>query len=230
MFRIGTVPYQVAQPLTAGLAGRDDIELVVAPPAQLAEMLASDRLDCALASSVLSLGDSDLFLWADGPVVASIGSIKSVLLMLRPGCNSLSGVKRWAADPNSHTGRALAGIVLTQNKVDAVMVDVEGDAFDTEAGVDAVQIIGDPALDAVAKYSDWTVIDLGDEWYRLTNLPFVFAGWLFKDADKFSDIAPLLEVTAESNCAAYAESGLHYHLDVKQIEMSLQQFAQWISS
>jgi chorismate dehydratase len=227
MYRIGTVPYQVAQPLTEGLESRDDVELVIAPPAQLAEMLADDRLDCALASSVLSLGDSDFFLWADGPVIASVGSIKSVLLMLRPGCESLSDVKHWAADANSRTGRALAGIVLTQNKVEATMVEIEGNAFD-DPSVDAVQIIGDPALEAVAQYCDWTVIDLGDEWFRLTHLPFVFAGWLFKDADKFSAIAPLLSVTAESNCAAYAGSGLNYHLDEQQIEMSLQQFAQWI--
>ncbi|MBC8370089.1 MAG: hypothetical protein H8E25_08815 [Planctomycetes bacterium] len=227
MHRIGTVPYQVAAPLTEGLAARADVELVVAPPAQLAQMLADDLLDCALASSVLSLGDSEFSIWADGPVIASIGPIKSVLLMLRPGCESLHDVKSWYADPHSRTGRKLAELVLRQHKVDAEMRECDGtDAFD--GSVDAVQIIGDPALDAVEKFSDWTVIDLGSEWHQLTNLPFVFAGWLFKDANKFADIAPLLEVTAQSNCAAYADSGLHYHLDVQQVEMSLQQFAQWI--
>ena len=227
MHRIGTVPYRVAKPLTEGLADNCDVELTIATPAVLAEMLANDQLDCALASSVLSLGDSNFHIWAAGPVIASIGSIKSVLLMLRPGCKSLSDVKTYSADPNSHTGRALADIVLRQSRVDARMIEGDGgDPFATD--VDAVQIIGDPALAAVDTHADWTVIDLGSEWYRLTNLPFVFAGWLFKDIDKFTEIAPLLEVTAESNCKAYDGSGLHYHLEVQQIEMSLQQFAQWI--
>ncbi|MDG2310576.1 MAG: hypothetical protein P8L98_08370 [Planctomycetota bacterium] len=227
MYRIGTVPYQVAQPLTEGLADHCDVDLTIATPAVLAEMLANDELDCALASSVLSLGDSDLHIWADGPVIASVGAIKSVLLMLRPGCDSLSDVKRWSADPSSRTGRALAEVVLRQSKIEAQMV--EGDCKDPfAADVDAVQIIGDPALEAVAKHTDWTVVDLGTEWQRLTNLPFVFAGWLFKDTVKFTEIAPLLAVTAKSNCADYENSGLHYHLDVQQVELSLQQFAQWI--
>ena len=227
MYRIGTVPYQVALPLTEGLADHCDVDLTIATPAVLAGMLANDELDCALASSVLSLGDSDLHIWADGPVIASVGAIKSVLLMLRPGCDSLSDVKRWSADPSSRTGRVLAEVVLRQSKIEAQMV--EGDCEDPfAADVDAVQIIGDPALEAVAKHTDWTVVDLGTEWQRLTNLPFVFAGWLFKDTVKFTEIAPLLAVTAKSNCADYENSGLHYHLDVQQVELSLQQFAQWI--
>ncbi len=217
----------MAHPLTEGLADHCDVELTIATPAVLGEMLANDELDCALASSVLSLGDSDLHIWADGPVIASVGAIKSVLLMLRPGCDSLSDVKRWSADPSSRTGRALAEVVLRQSKIEAQMV--EGDCEDPfAADVDAVQIIGDPALEAVAEHTDWTVVDLGTEWQRLTNLPFVFAGWLFKDTVKFTEIAPLLAVTAKLNCADYENSGLHYHLDVQQVELSLQQFAQWI--
>ncbi|MFT7517251.1 MAG: chorismate dehydratase [Myxococcota bacterium] len=227
MFRIGTVPYQVAQPLTAGLDSNPSVELIIAPPAQLAEMLANEQLDCALASSVLSLGDSDFSIWADGPVIASIGSIKSVLLMLRPGCKSLSAVKTWCADPHSRTGRKLAEIVLRESKIDALMRECDIDeAFAGDA--DAVQIIGDPAFAAIEKYPEWTVIDLGEEWFKLTHLPFVFAGWIFKDATRFAEIAPLLSVTAESNCPAYAGSGLQYHLELSQVELSLQQLAQWI--
>ncbi|MAU94021.1 MAG: hypothetical protein CMJ93_07425 [Planctomycetes bacterium] len=227
MYRIGTVPYQVARPLTQGLAENCNVDLTIATPAVLAEMLANNELDCALASSVLSLGDSDLHIWADGPVIASVGPIKSVLLMLRPGCGSLSEVKRWSADPSSRTGRALAEVILRQSKIEAQMVEEYcNDPF--AADVDAVQIIGDPALEAVAEHTDWTVVDLGTEWQRLTSLPFVFAGWLFKDTVKFTEIAPLLAVTAKSNCADYENSGLYYHLDVQQVELSLQQFAQWI--
>ena len=84
-WRIGTVPYRVAQPLTLGLAEDSRVELTVAPPAQLATMLRAGELDVALASSVLSVGENALPIWRAGPVIASAGPVRSVLLMVRPG-------------------------------------------------------------------------------------------------------------------------------------------------
>ncbi|MDP6962708.1 MAG: hypothetical protein QGF46_00920 [Planctomycetota bacterium] len=227
MYRIGTVPYRVAKPLTAGLDEDPQVELVHACPAKLADMLANDQLDCALASSVLCLGESDFQLWADGPVIASVGAIKSVLLFLRPGIDSINDIKIYSADPNSRTGRALTQIVLKQSKVAATMI--EGDEKNPFAlDVDAVQLIGDPALDASSTHPDWKIIDLGSEWRRLTNLPFVFAGWIFKDQSTFAEIAPLLDLNSDEISDEYSDSGLTYHLPLKEIELSLQQLAQWI--
>jgi predicted solute-binding protein len=42
------------------------------------------------------------------------------------------------------------------------------------AAADAALLIGDPALDAE---SDLARLDLGEEWTRLTGLPFVYAFW-----------------------------------------------------
>ena len=125
MFRIGTVPYHVAEPLTKGLVDNKNVELHIAPPSELAQLLKEDKVDCALASSILCLNQSEYFFWADGPVIASIGKIRSVLLMLNPKCNSIEDVKVWAADPHSKTGRELAKIVLEKNNVDARMVEAK---------------------------------------------------------------------------------------------------------
>jgi|MDSW01.2.fsa_nt_gb chorismate dehydratase len=229
MFRIGTVPYHVAEPLTKGLVDNKNVELHIAPPSELAQLLKEDKVDCALASSILCLNQSEYFFWADGPVIASIGKIRSVLLMLNPKCNSIEDVKVWAADPHSKTGRELAKIVLEKNNVDARMVEVkDGIKFNDE--LDAIQIIGDPALNALREKPQWQAIDLGEEWQKITNLPFIFAGWIFKDAEKFKEIAPLLEIGDYEIHNDYRESGLSYKLDASQVELGLQKFAEWISS
>ena len=61
-------------------------------------------------------------------------------------------------------------------------------------------------------------------------MPFIFAGWIFKDAEKFKKIAPLLEIDDYEIHDDYKDSGLNYKLDANQVELGLQKFAEWISS
>ena len=259
---MGTVPYLVARPLTAGLAEDPRVDLVVAPPAELAEGLASGYLDVALASSVLSLGNDDLRFWMDGPVIASDGPIRSVLLFLRPGLegastnadpsndrtDGLPAVRSWMADPHSRTGRALAEIVLG----DATRIEPVGDAFEQalREGVDAVQLIGDPALAAMEAHPDWTVIDLGEQWRARFGLPFVFAGWILRAGFAIDGLAEILAAAADrglerredyaSEAAGrfgldlafyrrYLLEDLHYRLPQASVRESLQAFAQCLA-
>jgi|FLOH01.1.fsa_nt_gi chorismate dehydratase len=207
-WRVGTVPYLVARPLTDGLLEHPQIDLVVAPPAELAEGLRGGYLDVALASSAITLGDSDLKFWDGGPVIASDGPIRSVLLFLRPGLENLSEVQTWYADPHSRTGRALAGIVLAGNgALHAACLEVPGEdpfgdacAFD----VDAVQLIGDPALAASSVQNDWKIIDLGVSWKELTRLPFVFAGWILRPGFELGGLESCLTDAAARGLAGRA--------------------------
>ncbi len=250
-WRVGTVPYLVAQPLTDGLLDHDQIDLVVAPPAELAEGLRCGYLDVALASSAITLGASELSFWHEGPVIASDGPIRSVLLFLRPGIDDLSGVNSWYADPHSRTGRALAGIVLAGNgAINAVRHEVPGDDPFGDAlafGVDAVQLIGDPAILATSVQPDWKVIDLGVSWQQLTRLPFVFAGWILRPEFELGGLESCLTdaatrgmATREAMAAAAAGSfgkdeeffrrylldDLCYQLPTATIRESLDAFAQ----
>jgi predicted solute-binding protein len=205
-WRVGTVPYLVAQPLTDGLLEHEQIDLVVAPPAELAEGLRCGYLDTALASSAITLGASELSFWHEGPVIASDGPIRSVLLFLRPGLEQLSEVQSWYADPHSRTGRALAGIVLAGNgAISAVRHEVPGDDPFGDAlafGVDAVQLIGDPALLASSRQKGWKIIDLGVSWQELTRLPFVFAGWILRPGFELGGLESCLMSAATRGLAA----------------------------
>ena len=54
-----------------------------------------------------------------------------------------------------------------------------GEYVDTDDSNDALVLIGDRALQALNRLSGYPCrYDLGEEWYKLTGLPFVFATWV----------------------------------------------------
>lgn len=206
-WRVGTVPYLVAKPLTAGLAEDSRIQLVAAPPATLAKALYDGSLDIALASSVLALEEPPLEMWQEGPVIAGDGAIRSVLLFLAPGVSGPKDIGRWYADPHSRTGRRLCQWLLRHSwsKPEALCEEVPAgqDAFAAaqEQGIDAVQLIGDPALTAREDYPDWTVLDLGEAWREATDLPFLYAGWMHRPNEMVPELAPILQEAAHTGLA-----------------------------
>lgn len=206
MLRIGSVPYLVARPLTDGLDCDPRVALTLAEPSRLARGLADGSLDVALASSVLAATAPHLPMWLDGPVIASHGPIRSVLLFTRPELRSPREIRSWIADPASRTGRALAGLLLRDLwQADATVGDPQSgaDLFDAAdaVGADAVQLIGDAALQACADMPSWQPHDLGEAWRQLTDLPFVFAGWIGRTGMDFSAAAPILEAAAQRGAA-----------------------------
>src|SRR3954471_8578237 len=77
-FRVGSVRYLNAVPLTRGL----EDEVIFATPSKLAEMLQREELDAALVS-VTEVLLKDRYDVLDGIAVASLGEVKSVLLAHR---------------------------------------------------------------------------------------------------------------------------------------------------
>ncbi len=240
--RIGTVPWLVARPLTAGLDRRPGVELHSAPPALLARGLRRGELDIALASSILALPPEGLPLWTEGPLVASRGPVRSVLLFLRPGLEEPSRVRSLAVDPDSRTGAALARILLRELGARPRAYPAEEDPW----RADAVLRIGDPALREAARRRDWRILDLGETWHRLTRLPFVYAGWIGRRDFPLEEAAPLLEEAARAglpqrehlaaeHAAAlgldpvflrtYLTEDLHYRLDPAEARAALEAFA-----
>src|SRR5438034_10343319 len=77
-FRVGSVRYLNAVPLTRGL----EEEITFATPSKLAEMLEKNELDAALVS-VTEVVMRDRYDVLDGIAIASLGEAKSVLLAHR---------------------------------------------------------------------------------------------------------------------------------------------------
>lgn len=196
MFRIGTVPFLVARPLAWGLEHHDEVELTLAPPSELGRLLRAGELDVALASSVLVTDHPELEFWTDGPVIASRGPVRSVLVLLRPGM-AASKVRSLALDPASRSGRALAQVILREvHHAAPLCAEADPEFALNGSSFDAVQVIGDRALQLSQRFADWQILDLGEEWLNWTGLPFVFAGWIAREGFEVEQVASILRASS----------------------------------
>jgi chorismate dehydratase len=107
-----------------------------------------------------------------GIAIGSRGAVRSVSLYLsRP----LEDVGRVALDTSSRTSVALVKVLLRERLGrDPEYVPMAPALADMLAVADAALLIGDPALE---QESTLTRLDVGEEWARLTGLPFVYAFW-----------------------------------------------------
>ena len=169
-FRVGSVRYLNAVPLTRGL----EEEIVYATPSRLAEMLGRDELDAALVS-VIEVLLHDRYDILDGIAIASLGEVKSVLLAHR---KPLSEVTEVYCDPASLTSVQLLRVLLAERGLRPEFKPLP--SYDFAALPDYAMLIGDPALDLALGPHEHEIWDLGAAWYELTNLPFVYAVWALR--------------------------------------------------
>jgi chorismate dehydratase len=166
-FRVGSVPYLNAVPLTRGL----EEQVLFAPPSRLAEMLERDELDAALVS-VPAVLTCDRYEVLDGIAIASLGEVQSVFLAHRSPLEDLTEVH---CDGASLSGRMLLEVLLAERGIRPrfrPLVRAPGVPLP-----DATLLIGDPALDFLLAPHEHQIWDLGAAWFEMTNLPFVFAVW-----------------------------------------------------
>ena len=178
-FRIGSVQYLNAVPLTRGL----ESEVILATPALLAEMLRRDELDAALVSTAEVLL-TDRYDILDGVAIASLGEVYSVLLAHR---RPLAEIKEVFCHTASLSGLNLLKVLLAERGLKPEFKPLPDPKKAAEH--DAFLIIGDPAIDfqralppsqSSGATGEHEIFDLGTAWYELTNLPFVFAVWALR--------------------------------------------------
>jgi chorismate dehydratase len=219
-FRIGSVPYFNAVPLTRGL----EESVVFAPPSTLARMLERDELDAALVSvtEVLFTGRYDIL---DGVAIASLGEVKSVLLAHR---GPLAKAREIFCDPASLTSVNLLRVLLGEAGLKPEFKTLPG--YDWATLPDYALLIGDVALDFLFAARAHEIWDLGAAWFELTRLPFVYAAWALRrgidqaalgrqlrDAKKFGletldQIIVSRPEYGRDFCKDYLSWHLHYHL------------------
>jgi chorismate dehydratase len=169
-FRVGSVEYLNAVPLTRGI----EDQVVFATPARLAELLRRDELDAALVSTAEVLL-TDRYDILDGIAIASLGEVYSVLLAHRKPLCELKEVYCHAA---SLSGLNLLKVLLAERGLKPEFKPLEDPRRAAE--MDAALLIGDPAIDFQRTPHEHEILDLGAAWLELTNLPFVFAVWALR--------------------------------------------------
>lgn len=169
-FRIGSVAYLNAVPLTRGI----EDQVIFTTPDRLAELLRRDELDAALVSTAEVLL-TDRYDILDGIAVASLGEVYSVLLAHR---RPLAELKEIYCHTASLSGLNLLKILLAERGLKPEFKPLANPRNAAEH--DAVLLIGDPAIDFQRAPHEHEILDLGSAWFELTNLPFVFAVWALR--------------------------------------------------
>jgi chorismate dehydratase len=171
-FRVGSVRFLNAVPLTRGL----EEEIIFATPAKLAEMLQRDELDAALVSvtEVLFKNRYDVL---DSIAIASLGEVKSVLLAHR---KPITEVKEVFCDTASLTSVHLLRVLLAERGLFPEFKPLA--SYDFATLPDFALLIGDVAIDFLrsSPAPQQEIMDLGEAWSELTNLPFVYAVWALR--------------------------------------------------
>jgi chorismate dehydratase len=177
-FRVGSVRYLNAVPLTRGLEDQITFEV----PSKLAEMLQRDELDAALVSvtEVLFNNRYDVL---DGAAIASLGEVKSVLLAHR---KPIEDVKEVFCDTASLTSVNLLRVLLAERGLKPEIKPLAG--YDFSQLPDYALLIGDRALDFALSSHQHEIWDLGAAWFELTRLPFVYAVWALRRGLKNSEL------------------------------------------
>jgi chorismate dehydratase len=169
-FRVGSVRYLNAVPLTRGL----EDEITYTTPAKLAEMLQRDELDAALVSVVEALFH-DRYDILDGIAIASLGEVQSVLLAHR---KPLAEVREVFCDTASLTSVQLLRVLLAERGLKPEFKPLA--SYDSATLPDFALLIGDRALDLFRSPGAHELWDLGLAWFELTRLPFVYAVWALR--------------------------------------------------
>ena len=177
-FRIGSVPYLNAVPLTRGL--EDYIQFVV--PSRLAELLREGKLDAALLS-ITEVLFNDRYDILDGIAIASLGEVKSVLLAHK---QPLEQIQTIHCDTASLTSVNLLKILLAERDLKPELVPLP--RYEEAPQLENVLLIGDRAIDFLRSNPSHEIFDLGEAWFELTKLPFVYAVWALRRGIENSEL------------------------------------------
>ena len=200
--RIGAVSYLNTKPLVFGLERHAaEVEVIFDLPSHLADGLARSRFDVALIPSIEYFQEPSYKIVSNA-CIACRGPVWSVKLLSRV---PMRNIRTLALDEGSRTSVTLVRILLKQRfnlepETRPLPIGTEPAASDT----DAVLLIGDRAMrDPDESFVD--VWDLGEEWCRWSELPFVFAMWVARDGVPVGSVAAILEEARDAGLRSLTE-------------------------
>jgi chorismate dehydratase len=212
-FRVGSVGYLNAVPLTRGL----EDEVIFATPSKLAELLRRDELEAGLVS-VVEVLFTDRYDILDGIAIASLGEVKSVLLAHR---RPLDEAREVFCDTASLTSVELARVLLAERGLKPQIKALP--SYDFAVLPDYALLIGDRALDFLLGPHEHEIWDLGAAWYELTKLPFVYAVWALRRGVENSALKRQLREARDfglDTLDSIIRTRTDYHLDFRQDYLS----------
>jgi chorismate dehydratase len=228
--RVGAVSYLNTKPLLYGIENSpvfNEISLITEYPARIAEMLLNDEIDIGLVP-VSIIPQMKEYHFNTQFCIGSDGPVASVCLFSEV---PVEEIRKVILDYQSRTSVILAEILFESHwKQKPVFEHADHEFLNEIGGSTAAVIIGDRAL--LQRKESAFIYDLGEEWKKMTGLPFVFAAWIsnkvldpdwverFEEANAFGihNIRLVLETLPENDfdLHTYFTKYLNYDLDDKK--------------
>ena len=190
--RVGCVKYLNARPLIRGWPGNVEFD----HPSALCQRLAKGELDVALVSSFEFLRNP-IYRIVDDVSISSDGPVYSVVVAHR---GEFSNIEEIELDPASETAVNLLRCLLAEL---GLTPRLTGGTSESAGLPRARLIIGDQAISFRQNHADaFQFWDLGEQWKKLTGLPFVYALWLIRpEVPDAKSIAQRLRGLRDENLA-----------------------------
>lgn len=212
--RVGAVSFLNTKPLIYPLLDKEiqaDIALSLDVPSRVAVRLSDSRLDVGLIPIIeyfrANPSGTNYCILPDISI-ASNGGVQSIQLFSRVPVHE---IRRIALDTSSRSSVALLKVLLAEKygispafttcaptvKPSTALQNRQYPPFE------AVLLIGDSALRhlGTTEYS----VDLGEAWYKLTGLPFVYACWVARADASLGDLPQTLLESKERGIAQIPE-------------------------
>ncbi len=185
MHNIGCVSFLNSKPLIDPVLARPEVRVHFAVPAHLLDLIEADTVSTALMSVVdFQTARTDLLLLPVG-MIGCDGPTLTVRIYSRVPVARITALH---TDTDSHTSIILAQVILRElHGLNVPLIPLAARAGDPPRGGDvagkpqAMLLIGDKVVNAAPDPAEYPhQLDLGEEWKRLTGLPFVFAMWMIR--------------------------------------------------
>ena len=233
--RMGAVSYLNTKPLIYGLErAAAPAELVLDFPSRLADRLAAGELDVALIPSIEFFQDPTYTIVSNA-CIGCRGPVLSVKLFSR---RPIEQIRTLALDEGSRTSVALVRILLRERfGIEPELQPLPIGATLRDSAADAVLLIGDRAMRGAPEPCA-VVWDLGDQWFRWTQLPFVFAMWTARAGVELAGLEGVLAAARDAGlthlddiadceaaalglshpeCVAYLRDSLYFYLGPREL-------------
>jgi chorismate dehydratase len=174
--RLGAVDYLNARPLVHGLDRRlDHFALRFDSPSRCATLLHEGATDIGMIPSIEFQRSTEPYRIVAGMGIVSDGPVASVALF---SAKPVADVRSIAVDTSSRTSAGLLRVLCRESfAIAPELVPMPPVIAPMLERCDAALVIGDPALYLDHRAAGLNKVDLGEEWTRLTGLPFVWAFW-----------------------------------------------------
>ena len=223
MLNIGLIDYLNTMPFHYDLAERlegVDVHFERGAPSLMNRMLKAGEIDLAPISAIETARHADEYVVLPGLSIASLGAVKTVLLFSWAADMSELDGKSIALTDHSATSVALLKILCRDRYHVEPRFTVTPQHLPNMLGAhDGALVIGDDALVEGVHHRKLAppsgsgelrpyIFDLGDEWLKMTGLPFTFSVWAArKDKAQALEDAGVFDALYASTAMGLTESG-----------------------